>query len=338
MVSLRSLDRHHSALRAPLLAGGGGLWAIWLVGLRYYLTRCMPVLKRSIAFLVMMAVAPSAPPLRGQPPLVLTPGEKLTYSVTWAVFDAGEVTATLQKTSAGPQDDYGVVTTARSHGFVSALYNLDDEFKSRFNPATLCSEGISKHVIEGRRRKQTDIVFDAARKLAILDERNLSRPSEPAKHDQQPIPACVEDVVSAFYFLRNQPLRVGDRITLPVNDGSKTTQVNVEVQVREQIDTPLGRRYALRVEPTVFSSLYKRKGRMLIWFSDDDQHLPLRIKAMISVGTLTGTLKSVTGTSPGVTASAPSGGSAAMGASRLASTPADESRKDLPTAKGPNLD
>jgi hypothetical protein len=33
---------------------------------------------------------------------------------------------------------------------------------------------------------------------------------------------------------------------------------------------------------------------MLIWFSDDAQRLPLRVKAIISVGAITGTLKSVT--------------------------------------------
>jgi hypothetical protein len=33
---------------------------------------------------------------------------------------------------------------------------------------------------------------------------------------------------------------------------------------------------------------------MLVWFSDDDQHLPLRIKFMIAVGPITATLKSVT--------------------------------------------
>jgi len=222
------------------------------------------------------------------------PGEKLTYSITWSAFEAGEVTATLQRTANDPHDDYEAVTTARSHGFVSLLYNLNDEFRSRFNPDTSCSAGISKQVVEGRRHKRTEITFDSTRKLAILDEHNLAKPSEPPKHTEEAIPACVQDVVSAFYYLRNEPMQVGDHIHVPINDGSKTTEVIVEVQAREEIDTPLGRRAAFRVEPTVFGSLYKRKGRMLIWFSDDAQRLPLRIKAIISVGAITGTLQSVT--------------------------------------------
>lgn len=247
------------------------------------------------AALVLIITATALP---GNPqrtsPLPFSPGEKLTYSVTWAAFEAGQVIATLQRTANDPHDDYQVVTTARSHGFVSLLYNLNDEFQSRFNPDTSCSEGITKHVAEGKRRKRTDITFDSARKVAILDEHNLAKPSEPAKHAEETIPGCVQDVVSAFYYLRAQPMHVGDRIHLAVNDGSETRDVIVEVQAREEIDTPLGRRFAFRVEPTVFGSLYKRKGRMLIWFSDDPQRLPLRIKAIMSVGAITGMLKSVT--------------------------------------------
>jgi hypothetical protein len=269
------------------------------------------------------APAQTSPPFR--------PGEKLTYSVTWSVFEAGEVSALLEESGSGA-DDYQIVTTAQSHGIVSTLYKLDDEYRSRFNPQTVCSEGISKHVVEGRRRKQTEIVFDSSRKLAILDERNSAKSSEPPKHDEHPIPSCVEDVVSAFYYLRTQPMHVGDRIQVPVNDGSKTTLVTAEVQAREEIDTPLGRRFALRVEPAVFGpgSVYQRKGRMLIWFSDDAQRLPLRIKAMLSVGTLTGTLVSVSGNA---TIGSPP---AAPPITREGNLPPLDSA-DPPAAKSPNL-
>jgi hypothetical protein len=272
--------------------------------------------------------------------LPFRPGERLTYNVTWSVFQAGQVAALLEQ-SGSASGDYQIVTTAQSHGIVSKLYTLNDEYHSLLNPQTMCSGGISKHVVEGRRRKQTEIVFDSARQLAILDERNLAKTSEPPKHDEHPIPACVQDVVSAFYYLRTQPMHVGDRIDVPVNDGSKTTHVTVEVQAREQIETPIGTRYAFRVEPAVFGpgSVYKRKGRMLIWFSDDNQRLPLRIKAMLNVGTLTGTLSSVTGNATIGPAPAEANfttGSSAGSATGQAALPPANSADPL-TPKGPNL-
>lgn len=230
--------------------------------------------------------------------LPFAPGETLTYDLTWSVFPAGHVVATLNRAGEGEGDAYEIRTTARSQGFVSLLYGVRDQFDSLFDPTTGCSRQISKTIKEGRRHKETQIVFDGARQLAILDERDLTKPNAAPKHAENEIPACVKDVVTAFYFLRTQPLRVGQQIQVPVNDGAQTHEVTVQVQTREQIQTPLGRRFAFRVEPTVFGGLYKRKGRMLIWFSDDEQRLPLRIKAVISVGTIVGNLRSVTASPP----------------------------------------
>jgi len=225
--------------------------------------------------------------------LPFAPGETLTYDMSWGVFPAGQIVAVSSVVNGKP-DDYQVKATATSRGFVSLLYPVNDEFRSTFDPRTLCSQRIDKRVSEGRRHLDTHIVFDSERKLAVLDEHDLVRLGAPAKHAELQIPACVEDVVAAFYAVRRLPLRVGEKFNLSINDGSKTSQVLVDVQSRESVSTPLGARQAFRVEPTVFGGLFKRKGRMLIWFSDDAQRLPLRIKAMITVGTLTATLRSAT--------------------------------------------
>ncbi len=245
----------------------------------------------------LMALLSGAAP-RGEAPeggkaAPFRPGEVLTYDVTWRVFRAGLVTASLKRSNEDHEDAYEVVATAESQGFVSLLFKVENEFHSLFDPEKLCARRIFKKVHEGRRQKETRVVFDEARRLAILDEKDLARPDAPPKHDQNDIPACVEDVISAFYYMRIQPLEVGKQFVVPINDGSKTHDVVVEVQARERLQTPLGSREAVRVEPRVYGELYKRKGRMLIWFSDDEQRLPLRIKAMISAGSITGTLRSV---------------------------------------------
>jgi hypothetical protein len=242
-------------------------------------------------------------------PEPFTPGEMLTYDVTWSVFRAGEVTATLRSTGEGSNDAYEVTATARTQGFVSLLFDVYDEFRSFFSPQTLCSQRIVKKVNEGRRHKDTLIVFDTIRNLALLDERDLRQANAPAKHAENEIPVCVEDVVTAFYYLRRQHLEVGRTIEVPVNDGSKTQRVVVEVQAREKIQTPMGTFDAFRVEPKgingLLNGLLKSKGRMLIWLSADNQQLPLRIKAMISLGSITGTLRSVSHPPPDASPASP---------------------------------
>ena len=230
--------------------------------------------------------------------LPFTPGEQLTYQVAWSIFPAGQVVASVKQLGRGQDDPYEIDTTAKSAGFVSLLFNTDDHFRSIVDPATLCSRQISKTVNEGRRHKDTRIVFDSRRKLAILSERDMATADHPVKRAENAVPACVEDIVSAFYFLRSAPLAIGAKIDVPVNDGSKTQEVVVDVQALDQIKTPLGARTAFRMEPRALDGLSKRKGRMLIWISDDAQRLPVRIRAVMPVGTITGNLVSVTRTSP----------------------------------------
>jgi hypothetical protein len=250
----------------------------------------LPIVLLAFSASVSSAASPSSLPF--------APVETLTYNLTWSVFAAGQLVATLGQASGGSGDPYEIRAVARSRGFVSLLYQVHDEFHSVFDPTNICSLRVSKSIQEGRRRKETQIVFDSQRKLAILDERDLTKPGDPPKHTETETPGCVTDLVTAFYYLRAQPMQVGQPILIRVNDGSQTSEVTGQVQAREEIQTPLGRRFAFRVEPTVFGGLYKRKGRMQIWFSDDPQRLPLRIKAVISVGTIVGDLQSVTQSPP----------------------------------------
>jgi len=258
------------------------------------ISKRIPGIAAGIGFAVLALFLRSSATAQQAPAAPFAPGETLTYDLSWEVFPGGQATATISKVAQGSKELYEVKATAQSRGFVSLLYTVQDEFDSFFNPETLCSDSLQKRINEGRRHKNTRIVFDGARKLALLDERDLATKGAPTKHAENEIPACVHDVVNAFYFVRRQPLRVGQEIRLPINDGSKTADVRVQVQALETIRTPFGTRSAFRVEPTVFGGLLKRKGRMLIWFSDDAERLPLRVKAMISAGTITADLHSVT--------------------------------------------
>ncbi|MHB8652314.1 MAG: DUF3108 domain-containing protein [Terriglobia bacterium] len=250
------------------------------------------MIKISVALLIITSVSPGRAQAPGHFPFA--PGETLTYDVNWSIFTAGRVVATLLKPGNGGTDPTEIITTARTQGFASLLFKVQDDFDSFFNPQTLCSRRILKKVNENNRRREISIVFNTDRGVAVQDDRDLNTPKAPPKHVENKISGCVEDIVTAFYFLRHQPLRVGQDIHVTLNDGGQTHDVTVEVQAREQLHTALGNRMAFRLEPKIFGTLYNKKGRLLVWLSDDAQRLPLQIKMTISVGTITGNLKSVT--------------------------------------------
>ncbi len=260
---------------------------------------CRSHIAVAIAFIAILGSEDGAQAVKNKPK-PFSPGETLTYDINWSVFSAGKLTATLSRDKHGPSDADVIKTTADSQGFVSLLYKVQDEFHSVFNPQTLCSIEISKQINEGSHHRMTKITFDRYRGLAILDEHYLGGENKPPKHDEHAIPPCAQDIITAFYYVRSQPLHVGDKIQLAVNDGSKTKIVVAEVTGRQKIQTPLGPREALRVVPSVFGNLYeKKKGKVVVWFSDDAYHFPLRIRVSLKLGAITGTLTSVSPVPPG---------------------------------------
>src|SRR2546422_5469377 len=97
---------------------------------------------------VASAVLAGHGPQGGQaaPPEPFSPGETLMYDLSWQIFPAGEVVATLTKKGEDAKDAYEVKATGTSRGFVSLLYTVHDEFTSVFDPHTVCSESISKKI------------------------------------------------------------------------------------------------------------------------------------------------------------------------------------------------
>jgi len=247
------------------------------------------LLDFAVAAMLFVLYVRSTPAQATAPPSFQTT-ETLNYDVEWSVFTAGRIT--VQLVGAERDRPSEIITIARSQGVASLLYKVQDDYRSLFDPQTLCSRSISKKINEGRRHRELDITFKGDEGIAAITDRDLNSPGT-TKHVEKKIPACTEDIVTAFYFMRHQPMHVGEPVKFAVNDGGDTVEIDADIQAEEQVQTPLGSRKALRVEPKVFGPLYKRKGRLLVWFSDDAEHLPLRLKLTLSVATVTATLKSV---------------------------------------------
>ena len=221
-------------------------------------------------------------------------GEKLTYTVSWKIFDAGIATLNLvDRFHAQNEDLYRIRATVRSTGIVATLFTVVDTFESNVAVADFCSRRIVKNIQEGHRRRTTTVDFDQRGLQARMEDTDLSRPGLPPKHSESTIPACVQDVISAFYFVRTRDLKVDETFRFPINDGGKTYDVDVDVQAVETVKTPAGTFQAYRLEPKVFGGLFKNKGRLFVWLTNDAERIPVQLKARIAVGTITASLSRI---------------------------------------------
>jgi hypothetical protein len=234
--------------------------------------------------LAQQAPAPQAAPQTLAPP---RPGfsfpqkQTLTYLVDWRVFPAGtavlhfEQQDTVEKLSA----------TADTSGAINLLFHVSDKFQSTFDRAKGCTYQFDKQTVEGRRQVNSTLKLDYAAGKSILDEKNLV--TGQTKHVEQPISGCLTDLLTGIYYAASQPMTVGQSFPLPVVDAMHTVQVSMKVEGREEIKTPLGTFKTVRVQPIADAGVVKNRGNIWIWYTDDDRHLPVQMRARLFWGTIT---------------------------------------------------
>lgn len=258
-------------------------------------------MRRTLAFLlsslVLVAQQVPAPTFKSSvqsPPASFRfpVGQTLTYDADWRLFNAG--TATIRVEAAGRE--HRILTTADASGVVSVLYHVHDAVESFIDPKTFCSRTLNKHTEEGRRRLNSNIVFDYTRKKSVLDETNQRE--KKTKHEENDIPACVTDVVSSPFYIASLPLAPNANYAFPLNDGGKTADVQVAVEGKEELKLPAGTFKTIRVRVTSNTGKLKDKGQVWIWFSDDERRLPVQMKARMFWGTLLFRLQKIEGQKP----------------------------------------
>jgi hypothetical protein len=202
------------------------------------------------------------------------------YNADWHLLNAGTARLTMESSGEGQH----AVVTADTSGFVNLLFAVHDQFRTTINPRNYCSLAVSKHTQEGSRRRQTDVHFDYAHGKSLLQEKDLKTGA--VKHVEHPIPRCVTDVMSGFYYVGSLPLTPGQSFVFPFNDGGPTGEITATVEGREQVKTPAGVFPTLRVRAIATAGPMRNKGRIWVWYSDDGQRIPVQLKAKVKWGTL----------------------------------------------------
>lgn len=244
------------------------------------------VARWSLAGLLLLAGWGAPRQAAAPPPPPSLPGT-LHYTAEWRLLPAG--TASLSWSAEGGLRQ--VSFTADASRLVNLFYPVHDVLRSSYDPATFCTQSVVNQTIEGRRHRLTRITYQPAAHQFTLDETDPTRPADPPKHEIQPLPGCVVDLLTALDYLRAQRLAVGDTYRFRVNEGGRTSDVQAAVDLRETVATPAGRFSAVRVRPTlVGGDQGSHLGQLWVWFSDDARHLPVQIQSHAAWGTLTAQL------------------------------------------------
>jgi hypothetical protein len=207
--------------------------------------------------------------------------QTLTYTVDWRVFPAGQ--AVLHFESAGNVER--ITANADTIGAINLIFRVSDRFQSTFDRDRGCTYEFDKQTSEGRRQVTSTAKVDYANSKTILDEKYLI--SGKTKHLESSVPGCVTDLLSGIFYVSSQTMEVGKSFVIPVIDGARVIPVTMKVEGREEVKTTLGTFKTLRVEPVADSGVVKNRGNIWIWYTDDERHLPVQMRARLFLGTIT---------------------------------------------------
>ena len=213
-------------------------------------------------------------------------GEKLTFIIRYGIIVAGSATMGIPEIiDVNGKQAYKIVTKARSGSFFSAFFKVRDNVESLMDKDGLFSWGFKKQLREGRYRSKRSVVYDQINGWAINN-----------KNDSLQIPPCVQDILTSFYYIRTMDIAVGNSKYIDNHADNKLYPLEIKVHKKERIKVKAGTFDCIVVEPIIRASgLFKHKGRLLIWLTDDERRIPVQMKSKVIIGYITAELKKMEG-------------------------------------------
>jgi hypothetical protein len=191
---------------------------------------------------------------------------------------------------------------AVTKGILRKLFRLDfrQHIESTVEPASFSVLQTTKLDEQGKRKRTSEAIFDQAAGKVIWTERDPNDPGREPRVVTNQMSGAVQDIASAFYYLRTQPLVLGKSFEILVSDSGQVYRIPLTVSEKKSMKTVVGKVQTLKVDAEIFGEgrLLRGKGKMSIWFTDDARHLPVRAKINNEMGTLDITLKRIVSSAP----------------------------------------
>lgn len=185
-----------------------------------------------------------------------------------------------------------------SKGFFSKLFNLRfrERVESTVDPLSFTVQNTKRQDEQGKRVRNSEAVFDITKGKVVWTEHDPNDPSRAPRVVSSEFKGNVQDVLSAIYFLRTQPLKVGKNLELLVSDSGQVYEVPIRVVERKRMKTVLGRVDTVRTDVGLFGDrrMINGEGQFSIWFTDDARRIPVSARIKNRIGTFDIKLKKVT--------------------------------------------
>jgi len=207
-------------------------------------------------------------------------GEKLTYRIHYGFIDA--VSASIEVTEENKQfagrNTLHVVGTGRSKGTFDFFFKVRDRYESYIDEEAIIPWYFGRRINEGGYKTEQDYVFNHLAKK--VTNRGTS-------YD---IWENAQDMISGFFLARTMNLggyEVGHIFSVPTIVDGEMYNLQIKFKGRETVKTEFGKIKCLKFVPILQKGrIFKREEDLIVWLSDDKNHIPIYAKAEILFGSL----------------------------------------------------
>jgi len=221
-------------------------------------------------------------------------GEWFKFRVHYGLINAGYATLEVQDGVINNKKVYHVIGKGYSTGMSRFFFKVEDLYESYFDKVTGNPYKFVRKIDEGGYTKNQEGFFNqASNRIVVKDIENNTEKTFV-------IPNNTQDIVSTFYYLRNYPtinkLKVGESVSIDMFLDEEITKFKLKFIGREDIDTKFGIIPTMIFRPLVQSGrVFKEQEALTVWISDDDNKIPIRIQANLTVGSIKADLDSFKG-------------------------------------------
>jgi hypothetical protein len=243
------------------------------------------ITRLALAIVALSAASPSR---------ALAPGEEIRMDISWLHLPTGSATISIGQPDGAA---WPLVYQGKTGGLVSLL-EVREKYVTWWDPEGQLPWGSNLSAVELGDRHDDEVRFDrGALKATIKVERKGK-----VRTREVEVPADALDLPSVMMFLRLQALTPGQRFAIPCLAGKDLFRLEAEVMGTEKLDTEIGALDAVAVRvKTAFKGKFDAKRDSWLWFSNDARHVPLKISAEFTVGSL---VAEITGYRPGTAVAA----------------------------------
>ena len=226
-------------------------------------------------------------------------GEELVFKIRYGFVKAGKAVMKIKSLEErGSKMVYHIQTTARSVSGFDWIYKVRDEVNSFVDYHGLYPLRFEKKLREGGYKADLFVDYfheDSIAKVEFIRyEKNMD--VRKIKKSTIKIPPYANDILSAFYLVRNQNIEVGKPIYLTTNEKEKVYDLEISVYGKEIIEVEAGKFRCFQIEPLLKGEgIFKQKGRLKVWLTDDEYKIPVQMTSEVVIGHITTELVEIKG-------------------------------------------